>query len=169
MTIDIAAVSIAFISLIVSIGAIIFARKSSKAANNIAKENLTLQHGMVELEMRTSIENAKSKISDITMIMAPLVAKEKENADSMTGEEKETLNIYQKSFDSAVQTLMNTYDDACAKYIDGKVDKERFVKNYRVEIRRLLESEELKKYFDPLTSSYKPILKVYGEWENLEQ
>lgn len=169
MTVDIVSASIALVSLLVSIGAVVFARKSSQAANKIAEENLTLQHGMVELEMRQSIENAKSKISDISMIMAPLIAKEKANADSMEAEEKETLALYQKNFDSAVQTLMNTYDDACSKYIDGKVDKDRFVKNYRIEIRRLLESDDLKKYFDPLTSSYKPILKVYGEWENLEQ
>ncbi|KPA51503.1 hypothetical protein VT25_15385 [Photobacterium leiognathi subsp. mandapamensis] len=155
---------IAFGSLLVSIGAAYFAKTSSKAANKISKENLDLQHGMVELEMRQAIENAKSKVNDISIVMAPLVARE----ECLNIEDTKTLEIYRKNFNAAVQTLMNTYDDACSKYIDGKVDKVRFKKNYRYEIRNLLENKELKEYFDPLTSRYKPILNVYTEWENME-
>lgn len=158
---------IAFGSLLVSIGAAYFAKTSSKAANKISKENLDLQHGMVELEMRQAIENAKSKVNDISIVMAPLVARE-ESEQGLSVEDAKTLEIYRKNFNAAVQTLMNTYDDACSKYIDGKVDKIRFKKNYRYEIRNLLENRELKEYFDPLTSRYKPILNVYTEWENME-
>lgn len=158
---------VAFGSLLVSIGAAYFAKTSSKAANKISKENLDLQHGMVELEMRQAIENAKSKVNDISIVMAPLVARE-ESEQGLSVEDTKTLEIYRKNFNAAVQTLMNTYDDACSKYIDGKVDKVRFKKNYRYEIRNLLENKELKEYFDPLTSRYKPILNVYTEWENME-
>ncbi|MGR2840669.1 hypothetical protein ABMX64_22135 [Vibrio vulnificus] len=158
---------VAFGSLLVSIGAAYFAKTSSKAANKISKENLDLQHGMVELEMRQAIENAKSKVNDISIVMAPLVARE-ESEQGLSIEDTKTLEIYRKNFNAAVQTLMNTYDDACSKYIDGKVDKVRFKKNYRYEIRNLLENKELKEYFDPLTSRYKPILNVYTEWDNME-
>lgn len=158
---------IAFGSLLVSIGAAYFAKTSSKAANDISKENLDLQHGMVELEMRQAIENAKSKVNDISIVMAPLVARE-EGEQAFSAEDAKTLDIYRKNFNAAVQTLMNTYDDACSKYIDGKVDKVRFKKNYRYEIRNLLENKELKEYFEPLTSRYKPIINVYTEWENME-
>lgn len=154
-------------SLLVSISAALFAKSSSKSANKISKENLDLQHGMVELEMRQAIENAKSKVNDISVVMAPLVAKE-ESSQALNDEDSKTLEIYRKNFNASVQTLMNTYDDACSKYIDGKVDKIRFKKNYRYEIRNLLENKELKEYFDPLTSRYKPILNVYTEWENME-
>lgn len=165
MTIGLAE-AIAFFSLIVSIAAALFARKSSDAANKIAQENLNLQYGMVELEMRQAIENAKSKVNEISMVMAPLVAKDE--SKTISNEESSTLSIYRKNFNASVQTLMNTYDDACSKYIDGKVDKVRFKKNYKYEIRNLLENKELKEYFDPLTSRYKPILNVYTEWENME-
>lgn len=158
--------AIAFCSLIVSFFAVYFAKSSSSSANEIAKENLNLQNGMVELEMRQAVENAKSKVSEISMIMAPFVSKEKSN--ELPESDKETLEIYRKNFNASVQTLMNTYDDACSKYIDGKVDKIRFKKNYKYEIRNLLEDKELKEYFDPLTSRYKPILIVYAEWENME-
>jgi len=158
---------IAFSSLFVSVGAIYFAKTSSNAANKISKENLDLQHGMVELEMRQAIENAKSKVNEISVVMAPLVAREV-GEQGLSVEDAKTLEIYQKNFNASVQTLMNTYDDACSKYIDGKVDKIRFKKNYRYEIRNLLENRDLKEYFDPLTSRYKPILNVYTEWENME-
>lgn len=157
---------ISIVSLIISIGSVYFAKSSSKQANSIARENLNLQYGMVELEISQSIEGAKSSITEISMVMVPYVAKE--NDKSITSEESAILNLYRKNFNAATQTLINYYDSACSKYTDGKVDKVRFKKTYKTEIRRLLENEDLKEYFNPLTSSYKPILNVYAEWENLE-
>lgn len=157
---------IASISLLVSIGAVVFAKSSSKKANEIAKENLNLQYGMVELEISQSIENAKSKINEISIIMVPLVSKEK--AKTIDEEEVGTLELYRKNFNAATQTLINYYDSACSKYADGKVDKVRFKKSYKNEIRKLVENDDLKEYFNPLTSPYKPILNVYTEWESLE-
>ncbi|WP_345856785.1 hypothetical protein [Shewanella algae] len=157
---------IASLSLLVSIGAVFFAKSSSKKANEIAKQNLNLQYGMVELEISQSIENAKSKINEISIIMVPLVSKEK--IGNIAEEDKGTLELYRKNFNAATQTLINYYDSACSKYADGKVDKVRFKKSYKNEIRKLVENDDLKEYFNPLTSSYKPILNVYTEWENLE-
>jgi len=147
-------------SLAVSFGAVFFSWLTSNKANNI-------QNGMIELELRQTIENSRSKIGDISMIMAPL--KSKSNARTISDEEKETLKIYDKNLDSSIESMLNTYDDACAKYLDKKIDKIRFKKTFHVEIRNLIENTDLKKYFDPVNSRYKPILKVYNEWENHEQ
>lgn len=157
---------LAVLSLFVSFGAVYFAKASSKQANRIAQENLNLQHGMVELEISQSIEGAKSSINEISIVMVPYIAKEEEN--TLNPEEESVLKLYRKNFNAATQTLMNYYDSACSKYIDGKVDKVRFKKTYKNEIRKLLENKDLQEYFNPLTSSYKPILNVYDEWENLE-
>lgn len=157
---------IAILSLVISFAAAIFAKSSSKKANQIAQQNLNLQLGMVELEISQSIENAKSSINEISIIMAPLVSKE--NLETITLEESETLALYRKNFNAATQTLVNYYDSACSKYLDEKVDKVRFKKTYKNEIRKLVENADLKEYFNPLTSSYKPILNVYSEWEHLE-
>lgn len=165
MTINLAE-GIAFLSLIVAIAAAIFAKNSSSKANKIAQENLNIQNGMVELEMRQAIENAKTKLNDIALLMAPLVSKE--DAESLDDEAKSTLTYYRKNFNAAIESLLNTYDDACSKYIDGKVDKERFRKTYKYEIRNLLERPDLKEFFDPLTSRYRTIINVYTEWEKLE-
>ena len=55
------------------------------------------------------------------------------------------------------------------KYLDEKIDKVRFKKSYHTEIRQLVESEKLQSYFNPVTSKFKGILKVYDEWNNLEK
>lgn len=158
--------AIAFLSLIISLGSAVFAKSTSKKANQIAEQNLSLQQGMVELEISQSIENAKSKINEISMVMVPLVSKE--NLKTITPEDSETLTLYRKNLNAATQTLINYYDSACSKYSDVKVDKVRFKKTYKNEIRKLVENKDLQEYFNPLTSSYKPILNVYSEWEHLE-
>lgn len=154
-------------SLIVAIASAAFSWSSSAKANKLAKENTNIQFGMFELSLRQAIENANAKIGEIGLTMGPLKAK----VDSGKGTEEEisTLTFYHASLDAAIQAMLNTYDDACSKYIDGKVDKDRFRKSYHIEIRNILERAELKKYFDPHTSRYKPILKVYNEWENHEK
>jgi len=119
------------------------------------------------MEMRQAIATANVHINDIALVMAPLKAKEADRP--LTPEETNTLAIYNKSLNAAIQGMLNTYDDSCSKYLDGKIDKVRFKKNFHYEIRNLLESEDLKVYFNPTTSRYKPILKVYDEWENLER
>ena len=158
---------IAIAALVVSILSAIFAWVASSKANKLTRENTNIQYGLIELELRQALEGAKSKINDVGIIMAPLKAKS--NKGTISDEDKETLSIYDKSLDAAIQTMLNTYDDACSKYLDDKVDRVRFRKNYHIEIRNLLERLELKEYFDPLTSRYKPILKVYDEWNNQER
>ena len=39
-------------------------------------------------------------------------------------------DFHQKALNSGIESLLNQYDDACAKYIDGKIDKHRFKKTY---------------------------------------
>ncbi|WP_028865286.1 hypothetical protein [Psychromonas aquimarina] len=161
------AVIISGCSLCVAMIALDHAKQSNKKANDIASENVNLQHGQLENEIRQSIENSKMNITNIVITMAPLKAKE--SIGNISDEDKKTLDIYTSSSDSAIQTMLNIYDDACAKYIDNRVDKGRFKKNFYVEIRNLLQEEEMNKYFHPNTSNYKAIMRVYDEWENLEK
>ena len=55
------------------------------------------------------------------------------------------------------------------KYIDGKIDKERFKKTYIVELRNIVGSDSLKQYIDSTSSPYNAIKKVYNEWNNFEE
>ncbi len=161
------AILISGLSLIVSVISLIFSILSKRKASALARENTKLANGMLELEVRSSISDSTFRVNEVAMKMNSLIAKRKANEISEV--ESIELEALKNNWRSAVQGMLNAYDEACTKYIDGKVDKERFKKNYHVEIRNLLESAALKEFFDPHTSRYKAILKVYNEWENLEQ
>lgn len=118
----------------------------------------------IELYINERITNTKEKVSEQASAIAPFKAKQ-----SLSEEEKRLLGFHEKIFSSAVENNLNAYEEACAKYLDKKVDCERFKKIYKKEIRQLVEDKNLKKYFDAVSSSYKAILKVYAEWENLEK
>lgn len=78
--------------------------------------------------------------------------------------------LYKKKMhEQSIEVMLNTYDEACAKYLDSKVDKERFKRSYHKSIRNLIESGDFEKYFNTPCSSYKCILRVYDKWFNLEK
>ena len=177
---ELIAIGISSISLLVSIIAVVFTNQLSKKANEISEVNLNLiqkaneisevnlnlNHGMLELELRQSIGEATTNLSKLSIEMAPL--KVKEENGGITEEERKVLDIFSLSLTTLTQTLLNAYDNGCAKYIDDKIDKDRFKKSFHFEVRNLLASESLKEFFHPTTTRYKAILKVYNEWENLE-
>jgi len=153
---DIVSIVIAAISVVISLFALSKSSKASSAALNI-------QHASVELEIRNAIENSKNQIQNLSITFAPLKVK-----TSRTQDEEALFQFHQKALDSGIESLLNQYDDACAKYIDGKIDKHRFKKTYNKEIRNIVENKEFEEYFNPTTSNYKPILIVYKEWFDLE-
>jgi len=164
---EIASLIVAILSLAVAIIAIIIANNASAKANKIAQGELGVSYGTIELEMRKAISDQSERISDLSLQTPCLIVKSQNQ--TITVEESAQLGALQASIHAAIQNYLNTYDDACAKYIDGKIDKARFKKSFNVEIRNLLERPSLKLFFDPHTSRYKAIIKVYNEWENLEQ
>lgn len=158
---------IAMLSLILSIIALFTATKASNTANRISSGQLDLANGTLELEMRNSLNDASHNISELSLSIIPL--QEKRNASKLTAAEARQLDALEKSFTAATQSWLNIYEDLSAKYLDGKVDRVRFKKNFNVEIRNLVERQSLASYFNPVSSRYKAILKVYDEWENLEK
>lgn len=153
---DFISIIIASFSVIISIVAL---NKSSKASSAA----LSIQHASVELEIRNAIENSKNQIQNLSITFAPLKVK-----SNRTPDEDALFDFHQKALNSGIESLLNQYDDACAKYIDGKIDKHRFKKTYNKEIRNIVENKEFEEYFNPTTSNYKPILIVYKEWFDLE-
>ncbi|MEE1061730.1 MAG: hypothetical protein UH080_07955 [Ruminococcus sp.] len=138
--------SLGFIISIISLVKSHKADKTSQTANRIAQ-------GEIELNIHQMINQTKKDVRDITLTVA---------------EKGNNTDILAQAFNSALESNLNAYDEACSKYLDNKVDKERFKRNYSVEIRQLVENKNYKKYFDANTSPYKCILKVYHEWNNLE-
>jgi hypothetical protein len=157
---------IALAAVAVSIASLVFSWKASQKVDASARENTDIQHAVIENSLRQSIEGASARINDIAGLILPFESKKQLN--TISKEDELTLQGYHRSLDAAIESWLNTYENACSNYIDGKIDKIRFRRNYDVEIRNLLDRPDLKKYFDSNTSRYKPILKVYRKWNDLE-
>ncbi len=145
------------ITSLLSVAAIIISLIALRKTSSSTSANL-------ELYINERITNTKDKVNEISITMSPLITKENKSED-----EKKLLESYGVILKSAIENNLNAYEETCAKYLDNKVDKKRFMKTYRTEIRQLVENERLKEKFDALTTRYKAITKVYNEWENLEK
>ncbi|MFQ5962686.1 MAG: hypothetical protein ACE5KZ_00195 [Candidatus Scalinduaceae bacterium] len=154
-------------SLVVSTIALIFSIISNAKSNRLKHENVRLANAMVETDIRATIGNETARVNEVAMKLNTLIAKQK--TEEIKDHERHELKSLKKNLTAAIQGMLNAYEEACSKYLDGKIDKERFRRTYHVEIRNLLEAQDLKLFFAPHTSSYRAIIKVYNEWENLEK
>jgi hypothetical protein len=152
------------ISLIFAFGAIIISIIAYRKADSTATRANEIALGNSELYIGERITSTKEKVSDVSIQMATLMSKQKKTPD-----DERKMAVFEKAFKSAIENNINAYEGACANYLDNKVDRIRFQKLYKTEIRQLVESEDFKEYFDGVTSKYKAILKVYNQWENLEK
>lgn len=143
------------------------ANQSSEDANGIAKEANKTSVANLEFIINETIRGAYKDVMSRNDLVMPLLVK-KTNGE-LSHEEKEAFNYYKETVIVANESYINAYEEACAKYLDNKTDKTRFKKNYFISLRQLVEKEEYKPFFDSTTSRYKAILKVYNEWNDLEQ
>lgn len=143
---EIVAVVISVISIIMSIISLIKAWKADKIAQ-----------GQIEISIHQLINQTKKDVMDISVIVSEKLSANKEEIEAL-----------KQALKTAQEQNLNAYEEACAKYLDGKVDKERFKKkkNYSVEIRQLVEKYS-EKY--GATTPYKATIKVYNKWNNLEK
>lgn len=145
---EIVAIVISILGLFISVISIIRAKNAHKIAQ-----------GQIELNIHQLLNQTKKDVIDIALVIA----------EKCSGNEQEMRSAIAKAFDTANERNLNAYEEACAKYLDNKVDKERFKKNYHIEIRQLVEDTNNQSKFDANTSTYKAILKVYKEWNDLEK
>lgn len=137
------AIFISILSLLLSILSLIFSQINSIKTNKI-------YYGQTEMAIRESISTAKHKVTEAI----------KNSGDN---------NQYSSQIVKvSIEELLNSYEEACAKYIDKKVDKKRFKKLYYDEIKKVVESQELKDYYN-VGSKYCTTKKVYNKWCNLEK
>lgn len=119
---------------------------------------IKISQGMAENEIFQLVSAARKIFQEISLS----IMQQEKDAEKKDEIKKGLLN-------NAIEELLNAYENGCAKYLDNKVDKDRFKKIYMVEIRNVVEKESFKDKFNPNTSRYKAILKVYNEWNNLEK
>lgn len=146
------AIGLSALSIIAAVGSIIFAYITSQKANSIAADQKMISQGQIELQIHQMISQTKKDLLEIALKI-------------QDGQSE----VIKQAFETARELNLNAYDEACSKYLDKKVDCERFKRNYHVEIRQLVEDANNRGKFDAVTSKYKCILAVYNEWNNLEQ
>lgn len=144
---EIVAIVFSSIGLLISIISIVRANSAHKIAQ-----------GQIELNIHQLLNQTKKDVMDITIVIA----------EKCSNNDQDMKGVLTQALNTANERNLNAYEEACAKYLDNKVDKERFRKNYHIEIRQLVEDTNNKDKFDATTSPYKAILKVYKEWNDLE-
>ena len=97
-----------------AVASLVFSVISFKRSNAYTK-------GQIEIAVRNMIVSARAQFYNISCALPT----ETEHAHRL--------------LDSALEDWLNAYDDACAKYIDGKIDRERFKKLYFEEIKNCVE------------------------------
>jgi hypothetical protein len=141
---------VSIIGLVLSIVAFVCSLRASKKAD-----------GVIELNIRNMISESKRYYT--SSLHDWVLAK----ADETISKDEELMRTVDQNVKIAKQDFCNAYEEACMKYIDKKVDKERFKKTYQVEIRQLVAN--WRDIIFAGTSSYAAIRKVDEEWNNPEK
>ncbi len=156
---DLAMVILTALTVIVSVVALCISYHSARkgnalalVANELTKTANEMQMGQVEMQIREMISSARARYQDKVCEMMKY----------------EDEDIKKALMDAAHEDFLNAYDEACAKYLDSKVDRLRFKKLYHDEIRQLVtDATNIEKYREPQTK-YHATVKVYKEWNDLE-
>ena len=134
------------VAIISSLIAIYRAEEASKKSNETAM-------GQTQVEIRSLIESTRKDLAEANV---------KYIRHARPDEFNEALRMAQKA---AIERHLNAYDEACAKYLENKVDRESFKRLYRTEIKNLVESSVTSEYIMKNETDYQDIRKVYAEWE----
>ena len=108
-------IGISFIALILSI---ISLRKNNSLAKDNALENI-----------KRNIDAAKTQYETLAMEIASLQAK-----TNPTNDEKEELKIKSAILESALEKVLNAYDNGCSLFYKGKINKNDFKERYQLDI-----------------------------------
>ena len=132
---------------------ILFYFRLTKEYNGLVLEQNKIAQGQAETSIRELIMSARRNIEEVSEKIA------------LSGNLEETSGkIYSQMLESAQEDLRNAYEEACSRYRDGKVDKERYKRMYYTEIRQLVEDPTQNEYYNNIKSRYECTIKVYEEW-----
>ncbi|MEG0237829.1 hypothetical protein [Cetobacterium sp.] len=115
-------------------------------------KNRKIAEAQVELQIHTKIVDSKKDINKFIY-------------ESNKNDKKIKILI----MESLIENELNTYEEACNKYLDNKIDKKRFRKSYLNEIQALFNAQSTKGKLTDYTSKYNAIRKVNEEWNNLKK
>lgn len=135
-----------------------FQIQSSMEIKELQEKSLKLDMAQTELYIQELLVNARKIFLDMTLENLKLEINPNKNIQT---ELKNSLIKH------TLQEILNSYEVACMKYLDDKIDKERFRKTYIKEITELFRTDGYNNLLN-VTNSYQAIKKVNQEWNNLE-
>lgn len=135
---------------------------------------MTIRHNLLvrryaaaapEANILSQINQSRARLSDISIKMND-ISKGRLPRD-LSADEKRQMQSIEMAYRESVEALLNVYELACGMYLDGKLDKERFKRQYSEELRRLF-SNDLHAYknLHGIASPFKEMQKVYREWND---
>ena len=150
-------ITISIISAIISFCAFIFSiytfsknKALTQRTNELSEIQTKTGQGQLEIQLRELINVASREIAHYGLEL-------EQNPSSQT---------LIKALESAEEQYRNAYEEACSKYLDGKLDKDRFEKMYLIEIQNLVTNEDQREHYDATQSHYRCTLTVYNQWFN---
>jgi hypothetical protein len=151
----------AVVSVLSFLGTIIFSWRAAASARN----SRDVAIGAAESSLRSAISTTRQRVEDRALQIATIL-NGRRRCDLKVADER-MLEPHEKAFRSAVEDNLNAYEDACAKYRDGKIDIARFKKMYINEIQNLcvVKDSPITEFMNPEgASKFQAIWRVYREW-----
>lgn len=149
-TLSIISTILSALAFLFSIYTFVKNKKLTQRTNESSEIQAKTGQGQLEIQLRELINAASHEITYYGVEL----------------EKNPTSNILIRSFESAEEQYRNAYEEACSKYLDGKIDKERFEKMYLIEIQNLVTNTDQKIHYDATQSHYRCTLAVYNQWFN---
>ena len=160
------ALGISLVALAIAIMSYLKAQKAVASTKRIGDRSRSAKHSArqsIELTMNSLITLNRAKMQEAEHNVK--VYKEQNLSKKDDFSEKIYLN--------SIEEYLKTYDNACLLYLEDRFDKDKFIKEYRPEIRNIVETEHffMKAFDNPdsLKSRYRAIQRVYDKWENIEK
>jgi hypothetical protein len=148
---------------VISIIAMILSWAAAARARNVSV-------GSLETTIRSAISQTRGAVRAIALQIAS-AADGKTEKELQAAAQQRRMEPLRQIFAEAVEDNLNAYEDACAKYLDKKIDRERFKKMYSEEIRGLCTNAKAptEEMLHPeATSKFRAIWKVYRMWHVAE-
>ena len=149
-TLSIISTILSALAFLFSIYTFVKNKKLTQRTNELSEIQAKTGQGQLEIQLRELINAASHEITYYGVEL----------------EKNPTSNILIRSFESAEEQYRNAYEEACSKYLDGKIDKERFEKMYLIEIQNLVTNINQNIHYDATQSHYRCTLAVYNQWFN---
>lgn len=136
--------------------------ESASRFKEIEEKNLNLNMAQTELHIQELLVNARKLSLDILL--------EKYKLSTQNANQTEEQKAMVESLVShSLQEILNSYEVACSKYLDNKIDKDRFKKTYTKEITDLFGNKSPYESLLSKTNAFHALKKVNEEWNNLEK